>query len=276
MRAESELGVAVVVGLFSYAVGAAGYIPGEKGLGLMIALGAAGATLIAAYQGAAYAFRLQNERADRERVDARHAAANRALFALFYYWNRQRQYQRTVIDEVRGKPDAWYNLPVNVSATDVRADLLPSDLYWLLQLEGEGANFYAEIMQAEDRYTDLLYTIRRHEEFTRLTLDPALRNLGLIPGVEFAALAPLAQSIEPTIYVQAKLLADALIRHTDNYVRETRDLYERFRAAMDQEFPETKLIKFEPTDDSADFNKYTVDSKGSVRELAALSRGKKA
>lgn len=273
MRGESSVGVAIVVGLFCYAIGAAGHVPDGKGVDVLIALGAAGATLIGTYQGAAYAFRLQNEKAERDRIGARHAAANQALYALFYYWSRQLQYQRTVIDQARGTPEAWYNLHASVTTTDARTDLLPSDLHWLLGLEGDGANFYAEIMQAEDRYTELLSTIRRHEVFARETLHPALRTLGMIPGVEIQATAPLEKLIEPMIYLHAQLLAESLITFTDNNVRETQDLYDRFRAAMVREFPETKLLRFEATEGSADCSKYTVDSNDSVTKLAALHRG---
>ena len=44
---------------------------------------------------------------------SRGKAGNRALFTLYEIWNALVQYQKEAVANYRGRPDAWFNLPVN-------------------------------------------------------------------------------------------------------------------------------------------------------------------
>jgi hypothetical protein len=98
----------------------------------------AGATLIGALIGAAagsgLAYLLENRRRQRLELRVCVASVNRALFALYRYWNELLPYRQNVLDPIRGKPDAWLDANASVAPIDATQSIDDGNLSFLLDV----------------------------------------------------------------------------------------------------------------------------------------------
>jgi len=112
----------------------------------------AGATLIAALVGAGtgswFASWLESRRRSEEQMLARIGSINRALFALYRYWNELLPYRQLVLDPIRGRLDAWLNANAMVAPVNSDQPIDDGSLGFLLDVH-QGEKF-SELMLQQD------------------------------------------------------------------------------------------------------------------------------
>ena len=202
-------------------------------------------TLVAAFAGAFFAFRFEKRLRDKERVDSQVAAGNLALFILMCIWNKQRQYQKDIIDEWRGKRDAWLNLPASASIADSSLIFDLKDLSFVL--EAKGAIFQFTILEA-DRFRNIARSIDERNELVFSEVFPRMSHAGMDIGHQIDE-EILKKILTVGVVRRLVVVSDALIKHIDENVATSRDVFRRLRVALKEIHPKRKFIDF--TDDPA-------------------------
>jgi hypothetical protein len=137
------------------------------------------AAIIGAAGGSGFAYWLESRRRQQEEVRIRVAAINRALFALYRYWNELLPYRQTVLDPFRGKPDAWLNASASVAPIDADQRIDDGNLGFLLDVR-EGDQF-AELILQQDRFRYAAFMAGEHSR-TLIDAHQALSARGVERG----------------------------------------------------------------------------------------------
>jgi hypothetical protein len=203
-------------------------------------------TLAAAFAGAWAAFQLENRRRKREAVERHLSAVNRALYTVFNLWNILFQFQKEVIDPVRGKPDVWLNmsatLPSSYGLTSFQAD----ELAFLLQTPH--ANTYSELLLEEQRFWVAIHQIELRSSIVLNQIFPRFSAAGVPVGA--ALTEPQIEGIIGIDVVhKLKQLTAGIIENVDENVKSLRTVHDALRNAITSVYPNKKVIRigFEET-----------------------------
>ena len=90
------------------------------------------ATLLAAFFGAWFAFRLQSKAREKERKATNMTSANRAVFTVFQMVNSLHQYRRDIINPYRDRPGMAVAMPATLPQTHERTEFDFDSLSFLL------------------------------------------------------------------------------------------------------------------------------------------------
>lgn len=198
------------------------------------------ATLVASFSGAWGAFLLENQRRKREAEDKNIGAANRAIYTLFNLWNILEQFRKEALEEYRGKPDAWLNVPAT-PATPTGEDRFKADeLQFLLQ--SPYAQMYAALMLEEQRFAIAIQLIR---ERTSLVLDQIFPRMSAANIPVGAKLIPADLEIILGIELTHKLkqITASIYTNVDEDLESLRMQYEELRTAMKALYPKRKVLR---------------------------------
>lgn len=207
-------------------------------MGIGVWLGAI-ATLIAAFGGAWLAFLLERQRRAREEVDRRIGAANRALFTLFNFWNILYQHKQEVIDPVRGREDAWLNMPATFPSDYGLTRFEAGDLTFLL--DSREADVFATLMVEEQRFHIAMRLIEEHASLVRDVVHAKFGAAGIAPGTR-APSADLKRILGIDTITKLRALTDGIIKNVDEDLVSIQAAYDTLRAAMGRLYPKRPVV----------------------------------
>lgn len=197
-------------------------------------------TLIAAYAGASFAFKLQHEKEEREKKTKQIAASNRAIHTLYDIWNVQKQFQEEHIKPFRKRDDAWLNMSPIIPGIHGEVKFNVENLDFLLS-SGK-PEIYADLLLEEKRYRIAISVI---EERSKLVFDkvyPKMEELGLKKG-EKAAQERIEEGLGPDLTNRLQKMTPAIVTIIDENVESLINIYEKLQAYLNEIFPNEKFIK---------------------------------
>ena len=170
----------IVITVILFFVGVAGGIALERGAFPVDILLAAGATLLAAFFGARYAFALQESREDKKKQNVDRSAVNHAIYSIFRMWNNLSQYKKEIINPAVETKAAWLNMAATIDAKYEDVHFPSEDLLFLL--DSGHAQLYSELLLEEQRYQIVIGLIRELSKTTAEKLFPKMEQLGYHRG----------------------------------------------------------------------------------------------
>lgn len=199
------------------------------------------ATLAAAFAGAWAAFQFEHSRRKRETVEQHIAAANLALYTVSNLWNVLFQFQKEVINAVRGQSDAWLNmsatLPTRYGLTSFQAD----NLSFLLRTEH--AQTYSELLLEEQRFWIVVHQIEMRSSIVLDQVFPRFAAANVSVGKTLTE-AQIEKIVGIDVVHKLKQLTAGIIEHVDQDVESLRGIHDRFRTSMKKIYPKEKFLLF--------------------------------
>lgn len=198
------------------------------------------ATLAAAFGGAWLAFRLERKRRDDDEVQKRVGAANRALYTLFNFWNILEQFRKEAIEPLRGKPDAWLNMPATVPSKYGLTAFEAGELSFLLQTEN--AMVFSALLLEEQRFAQAVHMIELRSSIVLNQVFPRFAAAGVKVGTTL--LEPDVERIVglDTVH-KLKVVGEAIITNVDADLKSIVAAHDQLRAAVKHLYPDRKFIK---------------------------------
>lgn len=195
-------------------------------------------TLVAAYAGAKYAFKLQNDRAEKEVVKENVAAANRAVYTLYELWYTQKGFQKNIIEPDRGD-NAWLHISPTVPGLHGLIKFDVENLDFLLN-EGD-PGLYVKLLLQEKRFRIGLSLIEERSNLVFNDLHPKMEELGIEKGSDIE-IGRLEADLGPGLTNKLKVITNDLVRITDENVSSIEELYIELRSYLGKILPDKKLI----------------------------------
>lgn len=216
-------------------------------------------TLAAAFFGAWYAFRLNDNARKRLTLQDHVSAVNRALFVLGSHLNTLVSIQNQIIEPFRNDAAKFMSMrPAQPIGEDSpRVDL--GSLEFLL--ETEYREMLMELQIEQESFDVTLQALNERSRLHLEVLQPRLASLGIAEYAEYRE-DELLEAIGRPLVLHMQRATDNAISSVDATLDSHTDLAERFHAAMKVLFPERKFIEFKP-----DFpSKTPMDSTGGAGE----------
>lgn len=209
--------------------------------------------MAAAFAGAWAAFKLENSTQNKLIEDENVASGNRALFTLLQIWNKQKQYQKEIIDSYRSRDDAWFNLPAGSPISDNSLVFDMKELSFVLQSKGSIFQF---VFLEADRFRDVAQLIDKRSELILSEVFPRLSAAGIKIGQSVDS-DKVKQILTAGVVRQLEILTAGIVKNMDENIISSRAIFNKLRAALKEIYPKRKFIDF------AEEEKTTGDNKKS-------------
>ena len=198
------------------------------------------ATLVAAFACAWAAFQFENRRRKHETIERHLSAVNRALYTVFNLWNILFQFQKEVVDPVRGKPDVWLNMPATLPSSYGLTSFQADELAFLLQTPH--ANTYSELLLEEQRFWIAIHQIEMRSSIVLNQVFPRFAVARVPVGA--ALTEPQIEGIIGIDVVhKLKQFTVGIIENVDEDVKSLRAIHDALRNAITSVYPNKKVIR---------------------------------
>lgn len=203
------------------------------------------ATLVAAFAGAWYAFKLQDR--DRERrIDADNiGAGNRALLMLLLQFNALFDIQKRVVNRVREHPGRFLAMRpmLELDYKQLRFDV--SSLSFLL--ETEHREILPKLVVEEGRFHSVIQELNERSRL-HLKAQPLLEKAGIVEGGKYTN-EELEAALGNRLFLQLQRATDEAIEHIDQTVESLLEMGKKLRSALKDlypkgRYPQAKFIGF--------------------------------
>lgn len=200
------------------------------------------ATLIAAFFGAWLAFRYERQSRKDDQVERHIAAANRALYTLYNFWNVLKQYHREAISEFKEAEDQWLNLPATLPAEYGLTKFDAVELTFLLS--SPDPMTFTVVLLEEQRFAQVINQIHLR---SRLLLEQVHQRFG-IAGV--AVGTPLPEpAVEEIVGIHnvhvLKVITPAIVENVEQNLVSLEHAHNRLRSTIQSMYPSAKLIQIQ-------------------------------
>ena len=202
----------------------------------------AAATLLAAFFGAWFAYRLQDKANVREEQASNINAANRALFTVFQQVNSLKVFQYDMIDPVRNHPMKFIAMqPVlREQHEDLQFDF--SKLGFLLNTKHK--QIVLDLFIEQQRFREAIKAINYRSALHIQQLQPALERAGIQEGVDYPIEA-LAKTLDPLLYKLLQRATEQVVYHVDRTVGSLNEVKGKMIKAFKELYPEGDFLNFE-------------------------------
>lgn len=199
-------------------------------------------TLMAVYAGASYAFKLQNDKTEREEEKKQVASSNRAIYTIFEMWNVQKQYQKEIIDPCKMEYGIWISLMPTISGLHELIKFNTENLEFLLH-SGK-PEVYSNLLLEEKRYRIAISTIEERSKLVLNDLFPKMESLGYKKDepIDVTILEP---QLGPDLTTKLKDLTTSIITIIDENILSLESIYDDLQKYVKEILPNKKLITVE-------------------------------
>lgn len=173
------------------------------------------ATLIAAFLGARYAFKLNLAKEQRDEKKKNIVAGNLAVFNLIRMLNVLLNYQNQIIAPVRDKPFAFIEMrpTLHLLEEDINLDL--SRLSFLLN--NENPNLLGELAAEKSKFKRTLDAINERSQHHIYRLQPILEHNGIRESESYS-LSQLEETLGPQLFVTMQQSTKEIIESVDSTI----------------------------------------------------------
>jgi hypothetical protein len=200
------------------------------------------ATLLAAFFGAWFAFRLQDKAKVREARASNISAANRALFTIFQQVNSLKVFQMDMIDPVRNHPGKFIAMQpfLNEQHENLQFDF-PS-LGFLLSTKHK--QIVLDLFIEQQRFRVAINAINYRSELHIHQVQPILERAGIQEGVDYTT-EQLAKVLGPRLYKTLQRSTDQVVYHVDRTIGSLDNVKEKMIKAFKELYSEGDFLNFE-------------------------------
>jgi len=196
-------------------------------------------TLLAAYIGASYAFKLQSDKEDRENQQGNIVAGNLAIFNILRKLNILINYQRQIITPIRGKRTAFLEMQptLHLLEEDIRLDL--NSLSFLLN--SDNPDLLGELSVEESKFQSALDAINKRSKIHLKQVQPKMERASVVEGDDYT-FQQIEQILGQRLYVTIHKATDQVIDHVDSAVSSLQEVGEKLANTMKELYPNENII----------------------------------
>lgn len=203
------------------------------------------ATLLAAFFGAWFAYRLQDKAKVRKERASNISIANRALFTVFQQINSLKLFQIDMIDPVRNHPLKFIAMQpiLHEKHEDLQFDF--SILAFLLNTKHK--QIVLDLFIEQQRFREAIKAINYRSEL-HYQAQPFLERAGIQEGVDYppdALLKTLDDALGPRLHMSLQRATDQVVHHVDRTVGSLDEVKGKMINAFKELYPEADFLKFE-------------------------------
>ena len=201
----------------------------------------AGTTLIAAFSGAWYAFRLSSKNENRKLIQDQLAAGNRAIFILLRQFNELSAIQHQLINPHRDDPQRYINMSpaLALEFSHLRVDV--DSISYLL--ETDDRQVLLDIIVEEERFQTAIRAINERSEFLYETIQPLFAKSGLTNGQEYSD-DYIKSILGENHFVHLQKSTEQSIQIVDETILSLMQIGQRLRNILTKLYPKDTIIGF--------------------------------
>jgi hypothetical protein len=200
------------------------------------------ATLVAAFFGAWFAYRLQENAKEKAQRASNINASNRALFSVFQQVNSLYLFKRDIIDPHRGNPGIVVAMqPVLPQDHDDLEFDFPS-LGFLLNTKHK--QIVLDLFIEQQRFQEAIKVINYRSALHLEQAQPILAMAGLKDGKEYSG-ADFANALGPRLFKELERATGQVVRQVDLTVESLSAVKQKMLKAFKELFPEGDFLNFE-------------------------------
>jgi hypothetical protein len=200
------------------------------------------ATLLAAFFGAWFAYRLQDKAKVRKERETNISAANRALFTVFQQVNSLKMLQRDMIDPVRNHPGKFIAMQPVLYEQHEELQFDFSSLGFLLNTKHK--QIVLDLFIEQQRFRAAIKAINYRSALHTHQIQPALELARIQEGVDYQA-EEFAQALGPRLYKTLQRATDQIVYHVDRTVGSLDEVKGNMIKAFKELYPEVEFLNFE-------------------------------
>ncbi|MFH1702216.1 MAG: hypothetical protein ABIB41_02130 [Nitrospirota bacterium] len=231
----------VIIGSISFILGAAaGWIAQGRFLSILFtSYVPALATLLAAYFGAKYAFDFQRNKEIEDTKRKNIVNGNVVIFNILQMINNLLNYQKQIIDPVRGKSSAFLEMSptTQLPKEDISVDL--NSIYYIL--ETVDRNLLGEISVELSRYQKALDAINERSIIHIHEVQPTLEKAGIVQGGDYRP-EQIKAALGNRLYVTMHEATKQVIEHVDNTLLSLQEVGSKLTQSLKKQFPSEAII----------------------------------
>ena len=197
-------------------------------------------TLVAAFAGAWYAFRLSDRDKARQVERGEAAAINRIQFALIQQVNILKLIQAQSIDPVRDHPGRFIAMRALLPVRERRPRLDADCLSFLLETEDRELPF--AVMIEQDRFETALQAVDERSRFHLDVVQPRLAAAGIRERVDYLP-GDVKSALGEDVLLRLQRATGEAILHVDRTIESTSSLVATLHRAMKARYPRQQFIR---------------------------------
>lgn len=236
MKGDTE--VVLMIGFFIAGAAFVAYANELSALPHMESLSGAAATLVAAFVGAWYAFKLQLAHVEQQKIREQVEAGNRALFALVRTYNQFAAVRNQFIEEHRHHA-ARHLLILPMAGSIKPLDLDFDGLAFLF--DSEDPNLLGRLALFEEDVTSTLEVIEQRSRLHVEVVQPTVEELERRTG-ELMRFGEVEKELGTRHAKTLRMLTDFMVDGVDRVVSSADQHIEEMNAVLRDKFPGHKVI----------------------------------
>ncbi|NVN97553.1 hypothetical protein HXX01_05015 [Candidatus Nomurabacteria bacterium] len=197
------------------------------------------ATLAGAFIGAWGAFSLQSKKEALKKTEEERATANKTILMLFDMRNRLTLYKRDVLNPAIETGVPWIAMKPTIQFQDEVK--LPAEGL-LFVLDTDNVQLYADLMIEVQRFNVVMQMINKLSTILSEEFQPTMQSLGYTNGINGIYPVVVETEIGPHLASRMKGLTSDIISNVTDNIASIDCVYEKFRAAMVNNFPDKKIL----------------------------------
>jgi hypothetical protein len=201
-------------------------------------------TLLAAFFGAWFAFRLQNQEKEKQERMKKINIINQTLFTLFKQVNILRLIQKNFIDPHRETPGFFIAMQPIHSADHTNVKFNFEDLAFILDTKYR--NMLSDLFIEEERFKETIKAINYRSSLHIDEVQPKLSVAGTTEGLEYSS-HYFEKALGPFLYANLKLSTEQMISQIDLTVDSLQVCRDSVLVTFNKLFPDADLLTFELT-----------------------------
>lgn len=203
-------------------------------------------TMFAAFLGAGYAFKLQSNKEERKIQETNKVAGNLAIFNTTRMLNILLDYQKQIIDPVRGKELDFIEMQPTLPLDDeINLDL--GSLAFLL--DTDDLNFLGELWAEESKFRRTINAINLHSQLHIHKLQPAFEQANIKEGHTYP-LSEFERVLGIQLFTTMRQSTQQIIDSVDSNVSSIQKTSEKLTQIMKKMYPSERLISLKIQNDN--------------------------
>lgn len=199
------------------------------------------ATLVAAFYGAKFAFKFQQDKEKQETTQRNLLNANSALFSMSRMANKLFLYQRDVINPVRNSPGKFLELPPTQDLEKEFIEFETQSLVFLL--ETTYINLLGEVLIEVERYRTTIEAINTRSRLHIQTIQPRIEQANF-PANKKISISEIENCLGDRLSTTLRQSTDQVIDHVDSSLESIKTIASKLQKAIKDLYPTAKVISF--------------------------------
>ena len=237
---KADTGIVLIIIAFVFGAALMAYAEEISALQYINSLPAAFSTLIAAFVGAWYAYRLQLAHLEKEREKEEVEAGNKAIFEMGKTYNKFAAIRKQFIETYRDSTARYVLiLPMagNIETPKINFDSLS------FLIESEDPNLLGRLSMFEQEVSSTLSIIEQRSRLHVDVVQPAVENLEKINGEEMS-LGEIESELGTRYSKTMKMLTDYMIEGVDRVLVLAEQHTQELRKILHDQYPGHNIIGF--------------------------------